>query len=1253
MKIRNDWRIWLLFALAIISTLFVTHVIKKDFDKIAKTEFLFECKEITSKIELRLDAHARLLQSGVAFWNASDFVNGKDWKEFIKKSKVDENLPGILGTGFAKIIKKENLEEHCIQYQNSGYHSYKVWPEFTRDVYTSIVMLEPLNDRNLRAIGYDMMTESVRRNAMERARDYDIAALSGKVLLVQEIGNEVQAGNLMYVPVYKKGLPVSNVEQRRAAIIGWVYSAYRMNDLVGGILKGWDFNKGQRELQLNIYDGNSILNDNILFKSHKDSLQKIEKTVRFSSHVNVDFNGHTWVLEYKQIKGNLYKDYEGVLYVFIGGIIISFLLLLLVKSLVETNYKAQEIAHSLTFQLKENEIQLNESQKIASLGRYSLDIVAGKWKSSEVLDRILGIESNKIHTVDAWLNLIHPDDRTTLETYFNKTISENGFFDKVYRIVRNTDKKERWVHGLGKIIFDDKNKPVSMIGTMQDITEQKLVEFEIQDISNRLQLATRAGSIGIWDIDLITGKVIWDGTMFQLFGLGGDKTIDPTNVWRNSVHPEDRERVDREIQAAINKENDYRTEFRVVWPDKSVHFLKGYGYVRCDVNGNPNRMLGINMDITEQKRAHELIQKQQEELEIKVAERTKELTISEKKLKQSVKDIQDYKFALDESSIVAITDNRGVITYVNDKFCEIAKFNRTDLIGNSHKIINSGYHPKEFFINLWRTIAQGKVWRGEIKNRAQDGTIYWVDSTIVPLINDEGKVEQYIAIRTDITSKKNAEETIIKAKEMADSANRAKSEFLANMSHEIRTPMNAVIGFSELLAKSVVDKKQRSQIESIRSSGKTLLKIINDILDLSKIEAGKIEIVPVATNIKGLMVEIESMFVLQAKEKKIDFEIEYESIIPQVLLLDEVRIRQILFNLIGNALKFTQNGYVTVTLDAKRITQFNDKINLVIHIEDSGIGIPSDQQKLIFEPFTQQKGQSIKYGGTGLGLSITKKLVEKMGGNLTLESTLGKGSSFSLEIPEVMVIEDKSKEKEKNNDHFKVVFSGAKILLVDDNSENRKLIIDLFENSQIQIFEATDGKMAVEMAKEYIPDIILMDLRMPVMDGYEATELIRKEQTTRNIPVLAISASTRKVIHDGRTKNIFNEYLLKPIDSKDVFEKMKKYLPFEEVEIVDAENQTEKINLLKEEELKDLPNIINVLETEFMPFYLEVFESQMIDDIERFGNELKIFSEKNNFKYLLDYANKIYNCVDNFEIEKLHQLLEYFPQIIEQLRQNQ
>jgi PAS domain S-box-containing protein len=290
-------------------------------------------------------------------------------------------------------------------------------------------------------------------------------------------------------------------------------------------------------------------------------------------------------------------------------------------------------------------------------------------------------------------------------------------------------------------------------------------------------------------------------------------------------------------------------------------------------------------------------------------------------------EMRTFKAALDEHAIVAITDARGKITYVNDKFCAISKFSREELLGQDHRIINSGHHPKAFIRELWQTITSGRVWKGEIQNRAKDGTFYWVDTTIVPFVDTTGRPSQYIAIRADITVRKHAESDLnhinsqlLQAKTEADASNRAKSRFLANMSHEIRTPMNAILGYSQLMLRDPgLGTDAKANLKIINRSGEHLLALINDVLDMSKIEAGSTKLNPTTFGLSGLLDDLAGMFRLRAEAKALRFEVRVDGeSVPYVA--DQGKIRQALINLLGNAIKFTERGYIRlhVSLDQRR-----------------------------------------------------------------------------------------------------------------------------------------------------------------------------------------------------------------------------------------------------------------------------------------------------------------------------------------------
>ncbi len=376
----------------------------------------------------------------------------------------------------------------------------------------------------------------------------------------------------------------------------------------------------------------------------------------------------------------------------------------------------------------------------------------------------------------------------------------------------------------------------------------------------------------------------------------------------------------------------------------------------------------------------------------------------------------------------------------------------------------------------------------------------------------------------------------------AEMANRAKSEFLANMSHEIRTPMNAVIGYTDLLAAQLSEPRQLEYLGAIRSGSRALLTLINDILDLSKIEAGKMHIETSPVALAQLLTEVQQIFASRVDSARVELRASCTEGVPPCLLLDEARIRQVLFNLVGNAVKFTCQGYVQVRARAQSTTQ-PGVVALRIDVEDTGIGIAPAQQEAIFNAFEQQQGQNTRrYGGTGLGLTISRRLIEIMGGTITLVSTPGQGSCFSVNLPQVFVamMPVGSAVARTPNDWF---FRPARVLVVDDIEINRLLLRDNFEAANLLVKEAENGEQALEVASQWQPELILMDIHMPAMDGYEALHALRANSTTAHIPVIAITASVMSRDIDRIRRAGFEDYLQKPFEQGDLLALVQRYIP--------------------------------------------------------------------------------------------------------------
>ena len=508
--------------------------------------------------------------------------------------------------------------------------------------------------------------------------------------------------------------------------------------------------------------------------------------------------------------------------------------------------------------------------------------------------------------------------------------------------------------------------------------------------------------------------------------------------------------------------------------------------------------------------------------------------------KRIQKELEDQKNALDQSCIVAITNVHGVITYVNDKFCEISKFSREELLGKDHRILNSGYHSKEFIAGLWKTIAGGEVWSAIVRNKAKDGSIFWTDTTIVPFLNEAGRPFQYVVIRKDITESMKAREEVNRKNEELQRASKAalaaaeaKSYFLANMSHEIRTPMNAILGFSELLeGVGPLNELQKEYLNTIRFSGNLLLGIINDILDFSKLEAGGVKLERIDFNLELVLKESFKIIHPRLHQKSLDSYLDIAPDVPLDIKGDPTRLKQVIINLLGNAIKFTEQGRVGISVS--RMDSSQDRIRLKFEISDTGIGISKENIHKLFTPFSQaDESTTRRFGGTGLGLTICKALIGAMNGRIWVESFEGRGSQFIFEVEfeqgeAVVPLENKFLDVQKIKEDD---CRGIRVLVVDDVKSNQELLIEFLKILGCSSFCLNNGQEAVDHLRENIGryDLCLMDVQMPLLSGDEATRIIHQE-ISADFPIIALTAAALKEDWQKCMDAGMNDYLTKPFN---------------------------------------------------------------------------------------------------------------------------
>jgi PAS domain S-box-containing protein len=483
------------------------------------------------------------------------------------------------------------------------------------------------------------------------------------------------------------------------------------------------------------------------------------------------------------------------------------------------------------------------------------------------------------------------------------------------------------------------------------------------------------------------------------------------------------------------------------------------------------------------------------------------------------------------------TSLEGVYLEANPALARIYKYPSVDaLLQGMVKATNIYVDPRRRE-QFREQIARDGVVRDFISEvRCADGGTVWINENARAIKDEQGEVLCYEGIVRDISAQIEGEKAVKEAMKAAELANQAKTEFLANMSHEIRTPMNAILGFAELLKGLVTEPRAQSYLQAIASSGETLLALINDVLDLSKIEAGKLELQYEVID-PGLVIrDVRHIFSQKAEQKGLDLQVELDSSLPATVWLDEVRLRQILFNVVGNAIKFTERGHVAIRASSRPDPAQSGHCTLVIEVEDTGIGIPEEEQQRIFEAFSQQSGQSTKkFGGTGLGLTITRRLADMMRGRIEIRSGKGEGTVFRFLFPEVKVAEQRRNAPASIQEpaHDLADLEPGNILVVDDIVMNRDLIRAFFHGTAHRLIEAGNGQEAIDIVRVERPDAILMDVRMPVMDGLQATRLIKEDPALRDIPVIVVTASALQQ-EEQMLRPICDGFIRKPVSKTDL-----------------------------------------------------------------------------------------------------------------------
>ena len=856
--------------------------------------------------------------------------------------------------------------------------------------------------------------------------------------------------------------------------------------------------------------------------------------------------------------------------------------------------------------LRENENKLKEAQKIAHIGHWELNLATNHLTWSDEIFRIFEINRDEFGTsYDAFLDRIHQEDKQLVDQAYKDSANSGAPFNIVHRL-QFEDGSIKVVREQCRTDYDQDGNPLRSLGTIQDITPQKEAEKELllikYSIDNSPSGAYRINQQGCFIYVNQTACTMTGYSEIELYQM---------HVW--------------EIDPGFSRE-----AYLELWDElhlkETITFTgtvqtKENRIVPLELHANLQEFEGVKYifisatDITEREKA---------ELELQEKELAKE------KAEDANRELTFTKFASDNApeAIEWIRSDDATLVYGNDYVTKMLGYNKEEL----YKLTVFDFDPI-FNKDRWPEFRKELREKGRMNFEsiwvAKDKSEFPVEISAASL-DFEGE-EFFIAFVRDISEKKRVQNELQRAKEAAESANQAKSEFLSNMSHELRTPLNSILGYSQILQRDAdLTASQKDRLNSIKQSGDHLLTLINDVLEMAKIESGIIQYHEETINLFELLNALKNSFNYRAQQKNLKLRFIQHPDLPQYIVTDPGKLRQVLFNLIANAIKFTSQGEVSVNVQHELA---DSKATLQFAVKGTGPGIAKDELDKLFSAFEQTRSGRERAEGTGLGLAISQKFAQILDGKIIVESEEGTGSVFTLQIS-TAIAKNGPQANESLKPKVLKIKPGQKtfrILVVDDKYDNRKVLFELLESVGFSVKEAENGRECVDIFKVWHPDLIFMDIRMPVMDGFEATRIIKSESTTKSKLVIAVTAS---VFEEDKTMALaagFDDYIRKPIQEDVIFSTLEKHL---KVKYVFQESS----QLIQP---ADVSTESNPLTPSLMSILPEELKSKLKQNAQELNQlAMKQLVQQIHEKGYTEIAAGLKELVSHFKFEDILQLLE-------------
>ena len=1070
------------------------------------------------------DVHLATLHAIESFHAASPTFTRETFHEFVKG--LLSQSPGIHALGWAPLIAEADRQPLERTTRAAGFPHFQILERdaegrlvraASRPKYVTVLFLEPQTG-NEKALGFDILSDPMRSSTLSTARDSATPVATGRTTLIQETGD--QFGFMTYLPLYRPYVPHVTVVDRRENLVGFIAGVFRLGDSVTAALEKVD----KAGIDFWLVDNTIAGSEQLLYASRPMSdsayaewiLQHQGTRVSGSLDVVIPFPiaGRQWTLHLSQTQDFVAANrtwhswmvlLAALLFTSLFG---GFLLVMtgrtsLIEAVVRERTTALSKANQALQQSEHKMRSVTQSANDAIIATDSVGIISSWNRGAEC---IFGYSEQDI--VGKHLRLIMASRSRDL--YAGDMNSQ--MIGKTIEAVGLRSDGQEFPLELTFSTWNTEQGPFYS-AIIRDITERKKADAEkaLRQTEQSFHALTEAIPQMVWTAAPDGALTYYNQRWHDYTGMSFEQTRGWG--WKPVLHPDDLSRTLDRWTEAVRTGGNYQIEYRFLRAsDKTYRWHLGRAFpVRAD-DGTVIKWFGTCTDIHEQKLAEEVIRQ------------------NEAKFRRI--------FESDMFGMV-FWKYDGQIVDANDVFLRMVGYSREEL---SSGMINwKAMTPPEYVEadnqELNQLVATGIARPFEKEYIHKDGrrVPVLIGRTTLDGVPGTGG----IAYVFDISERKQAEADrarLLASEEAAREASRLKSEFLANMSHEIRTPLNAVIGMAGLLLDTIMGGEQREYAETIKSSGDALLTLINDILDMSKIEAGKLELEIVDFDARDVVEDVEKTLLLSAQQKGLQLVTNMPDRTSWWLRGDPSRLHQIMMNLVNNAIKFTAKGQVTISVS--KTTESLSEVELYCEIRDTGIGIPAYTLDRMFHVFSQADASTTRrFGGSGLGLSICKHLVTLMKGQIGIQSIEGVGSTFWFRIPfakgQARVPQEHSINPNNRHDHHSVQ---SRILVVEDNAVNQKIALKMLQKLGYRADAVGNGQEALDVLRTVPYDLIVMDCQMPVMDGYEATAAIRTSNTLhcKNIPIVAMTANAFKSDQEKCLKAGMNDYLAKPV-SMDAF----------------------------------------------------------------------------------------------------------------------